>query len=47
MTTLKLAGLQINMLNALAFPLILGVGVDYGLHILFAVRDEINRSGWE
>jgi predicted RND superfamily exporter protein len=42
--TLKLAGLQINMLNALAFPLILGVGVDYGLHVLFAARDKETRS---
>lgn len=37
--TLKVAQLHINMLNALAFPLILGVGVDYGMHILFALRD--------
>lgn len=42
--TLKFSGQQINLLNALAFPLILGVGVDYGLHILFAVREEKNRS---
>jgi predicted RND superfamily exporter protein len=42
--TLKLAGLQINMLNALAFPLILGVGVDYGLHVLFAAREENTRT---
>lgn len=37
--TLKLAGIQINMLNILAFPLILGIGVDYGMHVLFATRE--------
>jgi predicted RND superfamily exporter protein len=42
--TLKVAGLQINMLNALAFPLILGVGVDYGLHVLFAARDKQSQA---
>jgi uncharacterized protein len=42
--TLKLAGLKINMLNALAFPLILGVGVDYGLHVLFAAREQKSES---
>ena len=36
---LKLTGVQINLLNALAFPLILGVGVDYGMHILMAAHD--------
>jgi predicted RND superfamily exporter protein len=38
-TVLKLTGVQINLLNALAFPLILGVGVDYGMHILMAAHD--------
>jgi predicted RND superfamily exporter protein len=42
--TLKVAGVQINMLNALAFPLILGVGVDYGLHVLFAARERSRRD---
>jgi uncharacterized protein len=36
---LKITGVQINLLNALAFPLILGVGVDYGMHILMAAHD--------
>lgn len=36
---LKFTGVQINLLNALAFPLILGVGVDYGMHILMAAHD--------
>ena len=38
-TVLKLTGVRINLLNALAFPLILGVGVDYGMHILMAAHD--------
>jgi predicted RND superfamily exporter protein len=38
--TLKLAGFRINLLNAMAFPLILGVGVDYGLHLLLAMREK-------
>lgn len=42
-TTLKLAGIHINMLNALAFPLLLGVGVDYGMHVLFALREHGDR----
>lgn len=35
---LKVTGIQLNLLNALAFPLVLGVGVDYGMHILSAAR---------
>lgn len=34
--TLKVLDLQINLLNVLAFPLILGVGVDYGTHLILA-----------
>lgn len=37
--TLKLLGAQINLLNVLAFPLMLAVGVDYGMHLVLAVRD--------
>ncbi len=36
--TLKVLDLQINLLNVLAFPLILGVGVDYGTHLILAAR---------
>lgn len=36
--TLKAFGISINLLNVLAFPLILGVGVDYGTHLLLAAR---------
>ncbi|MES2569735.1 MAG: MMPL family transporter, partial [Verrucomicrobiota bacterium] len=38
--TLKLANIRVNLLNAMAFPLILGVGVDYGLHLLLAIREK-------
>lgn len=37
--TLKFAGHPINLLNVLAFPLILAVGVDYGVHLLLAIRE--------
>lgn len=36
---LKLTNTRINMLNALAFPLVLGVGVDYGMHVLLAMLE--------
>jgi predicted RND superfamily exporter protein len=39
LTTLKLTGIRLNLLNALAFPLILGVGVDYGMHVLMAAHE--------
>ncbi len=38
--TLKLAAHPINLLNVLAFPLILAVGVDYGVHIILAAREK-------
>lgn len=38
--TLKLSGHAINILNVLAFPLILAVGVDYGVHLIMAAREE-------
>ena len=37
-TTLKAAGLALNLFNVLAFPLVLGVGVDYGIYIAIAMR---------
>ena len=40
--TLKLANQQINLLNVLAFPLILAVGVDYGVHLVLASREPGN-----
>jgi len=39
LTLLKLTGTRVNLLNALAFPLMLGVGVDYGMHLLLALRE--------
>ena len=39
LTLLKLTGTRVNLLNALAFPLMLGVGVDYGMHLILALRE--------
>ncbi|MDQ3623503.1 MAG: MMPL family transporter [Verrucomicrobiota bacterium] len=36
--TLKLSGVSLTLFNALAFPLVLGVGVDYGIYIALAMR---------
>lgn len=36
--TLKLFHVPVNLLNVLAFPLMLGVGVDYGTHLILAAR---------
>lgn len=38
--TVKLFDVKLNLLNVLAFPLVLGVGVDYGIHVLLAVRNK-------
>lgn len=38
--TLKLLQTPINLLNVLAFPLMLAVGVDYGTHIILAAREK-------
>jgi len=40
--TLKVTGLQINLLNVLAFPLLLAVGVDYGIHLILALRHDFS-----
>jgi uncharacterized protein len=37
--TLKLLEIPINLLNVLAFPLMLGVGVDYGTHIILTAQE--------
>ena len=37
---LKLTGLPLNLFNVLAFPLVLGVGVDYGIYVILAVRQK-------
>ncbi len=36
--TLKLTNQSINLLNVLAFPLMIAVGVDYGTHLILAAR---------
>jgi len=43
-TTLKLFGIPLNMFNVLAFPLVLGVGVDYGIYVVVAMRQEGDRQ---
>ncbi len=43
--TLKITGRPVNLLNVLAFPLILAVGVDYGVHLLLAIREPGKISG--
>ena len=41
---LKITGLPLNLFNVLAFPLVLGVGVDYGIYVVLAVRQR-DRAG--
>jgi predicted RND superfamily exporter protein len=36
--TLKVTGITLNLFNILAFPLVLGVGVDYGIYIVVALH---------
>ncbi len=36
--SLKLFGVPLNLFNVLAFPLVLGVGVDYGIYVAIAMR---------
>ena len=43
--TLKILHIPINLLNVLAFPLMLGVGVDYGTHIILAAKEEGDAMG--
>jgi uncharacterized protein len=45
LATLKLMHVPINLLNVLAFPLMLGVGVDYGTHIILAAREQGDALG--
>ncbi len=39
LASVKLLALPLNLFNILAFPLVLGVGVDYGIYLLLAVRE--------
>jgi predicted RND superfamily exporter protein len=43
-TTLKLFVIPLNMFNVLAFPLVLGVGVDYGIYVVIAERQAGDRQ---
>jgi predicted RND superfamily exporter protein len=38
LATLKFTGIALNLFNILAFPLVLGVGVDYGIYIAVAMH---------
>jgi uncharacterized protein len=42
--TLKFTGLSLNLFNILAFPLILGVGVDYAIYIALAMKSQNSRQ---
>jgi hypothetical protein len=44
--TLKVFHVPLNLFNVLAFPLILGIGVDYGIYVVIAMRapDDVERS---
>ena len=46
---MTLFGLQWNFLNVIAFPLIIGVGIDYSIHLIFAMRRQgaIQQSVWQ
>ena len=38
------SGMKLSMMNFMAMPLIIGIGVDYGVHILHRYRIEGNGS---
>ncbi|HEY2343656.1 MAG TPA: MMPL family transporter, partial [Chthoniobacteraceae bacterium] len=44
--SLVLIGASLNLFNVLAFPLVLGVGVDYGIYVVIAMRThgDLQRS---
>ncbi|MEO8352131.1 MAG: MMPL family transporter [Chthoniobacteraceae bacterium] len=35
---LEIFGIPLNLFNVLAFPLVLGIGVDYGIYVIIAMR---------
>lgn len=41
---LKFFAIPLNLFNVLAFPLVLGVGVDYGIYVILALRQTGNRE---
>ncbi len=46
LATLRIFGVPLNLFNVLALPLVLGVGVDYGIYIVIAMRasGDLQRS---
>lgn len=46
LASLKLFGVALNVFNVLAFPLVIGVGVDYGIYVVIAMRTagDVERS---
>ncbi len=46
LASLKVLGVALNLFNILAFPLVLGIGVDYGIYIVGAMRGgtDLRRS---
>ena len=42
--SLKLLGIALNLFNVLAFPLVIGVGVDYGIYVVIAMRAKERRG---
>jgi predicted RND superfamily exporter protein len=38
LASLKFLGVALNLFNVLAFPLVLGIGVDYGIYVVAAMR---------
>ena len=41
---LKIFAIPLNLFNVLAFPLVLGVGVDYGIYVILALRQAGDRE---
>ncbi|HZJ16568.1 MAG TPA: MMPL family transporter [Chthoniobacteraceae bacterium] len=46
LASLKVLGVALNLFNILAFPLVLGIGVDYGIYVVGAMRNgmDLRRS---
>jgi predicted RND superfamily exporter protein len=42
--SLKFFAIPLNLFNVLAFPLVLGVGVDYGIYVILALRQGGDRE---
>jgi predicted RND superfamily exporter protein len=44
LASLKILGVALNLFNVLAFPLVLGIGVDYGIYVVVAMRTGVDRQ---